>query len=591
MIANLIDRAVSVINPQAGLRRAIARRTLERAYQGAESNRITANKKPKNQSADQEMLGPFGADAARAWARAMVRDNAYARGVVDTIVASVVGCGIQAQSVYETPEGADLEGINDTRDAIWQQWSEVCDFNGLLSFEEIQQLALREMVEAGEVLIRIVRTPSKTHKGITRPIPLALELIEADRIALDRDQYLAKTASRNRIIRGIEVDEFGKPLNYFIYPEHPNSPYATIRESQKIPANEILHLFRRERIGQTRGVTWFAPAMQWIRDLGVYVDNELQSSAVAACFAAAITTETPLGGLADPAGGDSVDEAGNSLDYVQPGAIFRLAPGEKVEQINPARPNSNAAPWIELILRGIAVGTGLSYEVVARDYSKTSYSSSRTSQLEDRRRFRCWQTYLRMHLCQPVWDAFCNSAAAEGVEGFPTAVELLDNRRMVSPVEWQMPDWEWVDPSVEQSTAQASIDSFMSDYRTELGARGKNWKAVFYQRKKEEELRKSLGLSTPAEQQLEMVALNQTGQEPPAAGSGEMQSIGKRNADNVRKLITNVLGDLVSGAISEARAKAELSMLGVSEANAAALIEDAKDGTIDTPTEELASAV
>jgi hypothetical protein len=70
-----------------------------------------------------------------------------------------------------------------------------------------------------------------------------------------------------------------------------------------------------------------------------------------------------------------------------------------------------------------------------------------------------------------------------------------------------------------------------------------------------------------------------------------MQSIGKRNADNVRKLITNVLGDLVSGAISEARAKAELSMLGVSEANAAALIEDAKDGTIDTPTEELASAV
>ena len=88
-----------------------------------------------------------------------------------------------------------------------------------------------------------------------------------------------------------------------------------------------------------------------------------------------------------------------------------------------------------------------------------------------------------------------------------------------------------------------------------------------------------------------MVALNQTGQEPPTAGSGEMQSIGKRNADNVRKLITNVLGDLVSGAISEARAKAELSMLGVSESNAAALIEDAKDGTIDTPAEELASAV
>ena len=586
MIAELIDKAVSAISPQAGLRRAIARRTLSRSYQGAEATRINSNKRPKNQAADQELLGPFGADAARAWARQMVRDNAYARGVVDTIVASVVGCGIQAQSVFETPEGQDLENINDIRDSIWQEWSEVCDLNGLLNFDEIQQLALREMVEAGEVLIKIVRTPSKTYRGITRPVPLALELIEADRIALDRDQYLAKSASKNRIIRGIEVDEYGKPVNYYIHPEHPNSPYATTRASVAVPAKDIIHLFRKERIGQTRGVTWFAPAMQWIRDLGVYVDNELQSSAVAACFAAAITTETPLGNLSDPDGGDSVDSVGNNFDYVQPGSIFRLAPGEDVKQIDPSRPNSNAAPWIELILRGIAVGTGLSYEVVARDYSQTNYSSSRTSQLEDRRRFRCIQSHLKHKLCQVVWDAFCDAAAVQGVESFPTAVELLSERRRVAPVEWQMPDWEWVDPSVEQQTAQASIDAFMSDYQTELGARGKNWKNVFYQRQKEERLRKSLGLMTPAEQQLEMVQTNQQASQP-AAGSGEMQSIGKRNADNVRKLITNVLNDLASGAISEARAKAELSMLGVSEANASMLIDDAKDGTVDTPTEEI----
>ena len=119
MIGRSIDRALSVIAPQWALRRAYARRLFERSYQGGEVNRLNSNKRPKNQAADQELLGPAGADSLRAWARALVRDNAYAWGVVDTIVSSVVGCGIKAQSVFETPEGEDLEAVNDARDNAW----------------------------------------------------------------------------------------------------------------------------------------------------------------------------------------------------------------------------------------------------------------------------------------------------------------------------------------------------------------------------------------------------------------------------------------------------------------------------------------
>jgi lambda family phage portal protein len=592
MIGRTLDRAISVIAPRWALRRAHARKLFERSYQGGENNRLNSNKRPKNQSADQELLGPQGADSLRAWARALVRDNAYAWGVVDTIVSSVVGCGIKAQSTLETPIGEDVENVNEIRDKAWQDWSEVCDVNGLHTFEEMQALCQREIVEAGEVLVKIVRTKSQEFRGITRPVPLALELIEADRLATDKDQYLARNSDQNRIIRGVEIDDLGKPIAYWIYPEHPNSPYVLRRTPERILATEIIHLYRRDRIGQSRGVSWFAPAMQWLRDLGVYVDNELQASAVASCFTMAIKTETPISSLTDPDGGDTSDKSGNQYDYLQPGLIMHLGPNESIESANPGRPNANAGPWIELILRGIAVGTGLSYEVVARDYSKTNYSSSRTSQLEDRRRFRCWQQYLRNHLCQPIWNAFCEQAASAGVVGFPTAVELLDDRNTAAPVEWQMPDWEWVDPSVEQQTAQASIDAYMSDYQTELGARGKSWKNVFYQRAKEDRLRRQLGLLTPAEQQLAMVNANQNpqAQQPPQTGSGEMQGMGRLAFKNATKAITDVLSEMASGAISEARAKVLLSAQGLSEANVQLLIDDARDGSVSQETLQAAEA-
>ena len=608
MIGRLIDSLVSAVSPLSGLRRAQARKLL-RSYQGGEPSRVASARNPKNQPADMELMGPFGADRLRAWARDMVRNNAYAWGVVDTIVSSVVGCGIKAQSTYETPEGEDIEELNDVRDKVWSEWCEVCDVNGQYTFEEMQAAIQREIVEAGEVLVRIVRTPENVFHGILRPVPLALELIEADRLAGDKDTYAARLSadSGNRIIRGVEVDDLGKPVAYWIYKDHPLQPYAFTRTPERIPANEVLHLFRRDRVGQTRGVTWFAPALSWIRDLGTYVDNELQASAVASCFTVAIKSHTPIGNLFDPDGGTGTDAAGNRQRYVEPGMIMELAPGEDVVGLNPGRPNAGAEPWIGLILRGIAVGTGLSYEVVARDYSQTSYSSSRTSQLEDRRRFRCWQQYLIRHLLQPVWDAFSDAAAISAIQGFATSTELLEDRRKFAPVEWQTPEWEWVDPQSEQTASEMALNSFTDTYQNVLGSRGRSFRSVFYQRAKEERMRKKLGLITPEERQ-QQISAAQTAAAAPAesptaqssptqpqeqrqAGTGEMMGLSTLQFNRNRKAIAKTLQELADKTISQTQAKVFLSSIGMSPENVDALISDALDGTVDTKLPESSDAV
>lgn len=589
---NILDKAISFFSPVTGLRRAQARKVL-RNYQGAEANRLTNHKKPKNQAADQELMGPFGADALRAWARALVRDNAYAWNVVDTIVSNVIGSGITAQSTYETPDGEDIEDVNDARDKAFTEWCEVADINGELTFSEIQILAQREIAEAGEVLIRLIKTSGKEYRGITRPVPLALELIEADRLSLERDTFATRLNkdNGNRIIRGIELDDKGKPVAYWIYPEHPNSPYSVRNQiPERINAGEILHLYRKDRVGQTRGVTWFAPIMSWMRDLGVYVDNEIQASAVASCFGVVIKRTSPIGSLMAPEGEDTVDSNGNRLSYLEPGMVTELGVDESIECINPGRPNSASEPWINLMLRGICAGTGTNYEAIAKDFSKTSYSSSRTSKLEDRPRYERNQKYIVNHLCLPVWDEFCNAAAREGLDDFPTSTELLEDRRGVAPVEWQLPEQEWVDPTSEQTAAQNSIDNFMSTYQDEIGARGGSYRAKFYQAAKEKRLRLKLGLLKADEQTAQMMAA-QTGAAGPTdevaaereSGTGEWMGLSRLQLKNNDKALNDVLLGLADGSMSVAVGEAKLAMIGMSQKNIDAVVADVTDGVIDNP--------
>lgn len=593
MIGNWVDRVVSVVAPAAAVRRMHARSVLQRSYQGAEQDRLNSQRVPKNQAADTELAGPWGADRLRAWARQLVRDNAYAWSALETIVSEVIGSGIGVQSMLETEAGQDEEDTNENRDKRWAEWCEVCDINGQMTFDEIQSLAFREMVEAGECLIHFVSVP-KTYQGIYRPVPLALELIEADRLASDKDTYSFSRDKNVRIVRGVELDETGRPIAYWIYPSHPLDPFAISRTPERIKAENVAHLFRRDRIGQTRGVSWYAPTISWLRNLGIYVDNEIQASAVASCFTVAIKTENPISEFGKPPSTDSntTDTNGNRYGFLEPGAIMNLKPGESIESANPGRPNSAAGPWIQLMLRGIAAGTGTSYESVSKDFSNTSYSSSRTSKLENRPRYRRWQNQWMHNVCQRTWDKFCDAAALAGLKEFPTATELLDDRRAAAPVEFMPPVWEWVDVAAEQSSSEASINAFQSTYAEELGGNGRSWRRVFYQRAKEEKLKKELGLLTPADAMAAQAAgtgkqaeaqavasLSTAGETAATPATGEMAGLSTLQFTRNRKAIEKILTELATGATSENKARVYLSSIGMGQESIDALILDAMDGS------------
>ena len=475
----IADSLVSIASPTAAVKRKHAR-SVARSYLAGEGNRLNAHENPKNLSADSEAQGPFGADAARAWARMLIRDNPYAFAALEAITSETMGVGFGMQSALETSEGQDEEDTNENRDKTFSEWAEVCDINGQLTFDEIQVLAFREMVEAGECLIRFHTVP-RNHKGIYRPVPLAMELVEADRLANDYDTYAFGRDRTDgvRITRGVEMDAHGRPLAYWVYPAHPSEPDVFRRTPERVPAKQIKHLFRTDRVGQSRGVTWFAPAIEPLRTLGTYKQNEMQRSAVQSCFVAAIKTESALP-LGNPPSNDTStsDANGNNYQYIQPGQILNLRPGESMDFGNPSSPNSGAGSWISLMIQGIAAGIGTSYESVSKDFSNTSYSSARTSKLENRPRYRRWQQYQKHHVCVETWDRFCTAAAHEGRKEFPSMQQLLEDRRVAAPIEVLLPEWEWVDLIAEQQSNESAVAAHQKSGTDVLGSMGKNYKHV-----------------------------------------------------------------------------------------------------------------
>lgn len=479
---------VSWFNPAAAARRRHARSVYEkisaRAYDAAGTSRTGAFWQPTNQSPDLAL----SSDAAmiRARARDLVRNNHYARGILQALVRNVVGCGVFPQAT------TGAESLDEQIEDLFDRWAKVADAQGRLTWWEIQRLAYQEVREAGECLLHF----TSVEEDRSRPLSLAVELIDADRLADDRYSAMRVTpANGNEIRRGVEVDARGRAVAYWIYPHHPNDVNGVWAQPERYDASEFVHLYKCERIGQTRGISMFAPVVTALKGLHYYQENELQASAVASCFTAAIKTlgGPADGGLLDTVDTNSSDTDGNQFEYLQPGMVARLLPGEEVEIINPARPNNDAHSWLTFMLRGLATGVGLSYERMCRDYTQTNYSSARASDLEDRRSFRVEQDWLCSHLCDPVYMRFIEAAVDEGKIAV-SASELLSEYDTITAHHWQTPGWEWVDPQKEMTASQMAVSANLSTLQDELGARGKDLKTVLMQRAKEKQLLQDLGL-------------------------------------------------------------------------------------------------
>ena len=80
-------------------------------------------------------------------------------------------------------------------------------------------------------------------------------------------------------------------MAYHLYREHPGESYLSTNPGEKIrvPASEILHIYRPLRPGQKRGRPWLASVISIIHELNEYLDAEQVRKKAAAMFGGFIT--------------------------------------------------------------------------------------------------------------------------------------------------------------------------------------------------------------------------------------------------------------------------------------------------------------
>ena len=128
--------------------------------------------------------------------RDIVRRNAIAYAGVEAVVANTVGTGIKPQSMVTDAI------LRERIQALWRDWAEDADADGLTDFYGLQSLATRAMVEGGECLIRLIPQKGDTETSV----PLKLQLLEPELLPV----YLNSMLPNGNLIRaGIEFDASG----------------------------------------------------------------------------------------------------------------------------------------------------------------------------------------------------------------------------------------------------------------------------------------------------------------------------------------------------------------------------------------------
>lgn len=434
---NLIDKTIAAVAPQWGLRRARARLAITAHYDAAKVGRRTSSLRASRSDADGAARGR---DRMAAYGRDMVRNTPFAARAQSVIAGAVVGDGIIPKVTCAYPELADqaVKRIRQRGLRRIEQHLDSCriDRAGRMNLYGLQQLAMKTIIESGEVLIRL------HDDEVPGGLPFQIEVLEPDYLDTGRYGWMP---GGSEIREGIEYDADGHRVAYWLFPAHPGadwSPHTRSGVSERVPADEVWHVYRVDRPGQNRGVTWFAPVMMRLQDLGDYGDAQLMRQKIAACFAAFRI------------GGDGSEAS--EFTELSPGLIYDLGDAEEVRFADPPGVEGYDE-FTRGLLRSVAADVGISYEALTGDLSQVNFSSARMGRLEMDQNVSAWQHLMLIpQLLQPLSRRFVRAWQAVDAQemheaGLPGDIwDYLD-------LSWVPPRKIIVDPAREFSALREAV--------------------------------------------------------------------------------------------------------------------------------------
>lgn len=458
--------------------------------------------------------------------RDLVRNDGWASGAVTRILDNAIGANFrpifkpdyQALAAHTGIKAFDhvwADEYGQALEAAWRTWAtdvgRYCDSQRNLTVAQIMRLAFRHKIIDGDALAVLHWLPGRIGEGRAR-YATTIQVIDPDRLSNPQLNFDADTMRG-----GVEIDAYGAAVAYHIRKAHQGDYFSAakavtwerVEKETSWGRPIVVHDFDHDRAAQHRGGAGiFAPVLQRLKMLVKYDGAELDASILNAIFGAYIES---------PFDAEMVEQAlGNSEElgaYQESRAAFHgerkiklggarmpiLFPGEKINAVTAARPNSNFAAFEAAVLRNFAAGTGLSAQQVSNDWSDVNYSSARGAMLE------AWKTLSRRRndfatgFGQPIVCAFTEEAMEVDDLPLPAgAPPFSEFRAAYSRTKWMGPGRGIIDPVKERQGSILGMDAALStleDEAAELG--GVDWRETVAQRAIEIARFKELGIPLP----------------------------------------------------------------------------------------------
>jgi len=383
------------------------------AYKAAKLTPINELWQPiRSVEADKEYWSDI--DLVRARCRDLVRNNALASAVITTLQDYVASTGL-------TPVQGEEGAMN-----VFREWAESCSLSGSASWEDINRDLVGAEAETGDVLLL---TPINTNK---KGIQTSIELIEGDRVRTP-ERFTNNQDGRGRTIRhGVVFDNLGVEIGYYVARINPRTSVYMTGGSEAYHYFDCLsptgrlnaRLVRRPdklRPGQTRQLPIFVSVAQQFWDVDAILDAAIattRSKAMIAAFLKSGETQN-----IDAAMG--VDQASGATEYkndydepvnvgsIPNGAMVKVPYGTEIETLVPAG-NSEVDVLLVRSIRIMGAALGIPYELIARDFSQTNFSSGKLSHDGFFRGVDRWNRGNARQYADPLYRLVCVEAMLRG---------------------------------------------------------------------------------------------------------------------------------------------------------------------------------
>ena len=418
--AGIAQRFRAFANPH-GLR-------AEGTPRGARSGRRSALFEQNRQHLNAVIAGA-GA-TLRGRVRFLIREGSYAGAMKRIWTDYAVGTGWTPVSLHPNAE------VRAALNLGWKAWTDLCDYDGLTDYYGLQALIGDEEFEAGECFVRLHPDPD---------VGLRLQVIESEQLPYSNLPAEGEALAQGHEVRlGVEFNARGRRVAYHFYRQHPGDgtkEFSDARLLMRVPAEEILHIFRVRRPGQIRGYPQLAGAIVPNFKLEEYEDALLERAAQSAKYMGFITRAG--GGNEDPT---PVGSDGGAREYqLETGVLYEVDPEEKIEFNTPPEPGAGFDDMERRFIAKACAAVGVPYAEVSGDLKNANFSSARIGRQPLRRSVERWgHATLNFQFNRPVWAAWLRLGMLAGQISLPRGASRQIEAYL--PVNWLPPHWEYVNP-------------------------------------------------------------------------------------------------------------------------------------------------